>query len=355
MIIIGGGIAGVSLAAELSERGHAVTLLEAEDQLAYHTSGRSAQQLVLGYGPPAVRELTDLTVEMLLTRQQVLDEPVAWPSRFMMVGTEAEIEAHAYPGQIRQDQQAVNQLLPELRSERFTTGALDTRSLRTRADAMICWLVDSAEHLDIHLGERVTAATRTNGTWQVTTTKATYQSDVVINAAGAWADDIAQRFGISPLGLTPLRRTAAILGIDRIISADRCMMMTADGYYYRYEADDAILASPQEAEPSPAEDAQPRANDIEELIQQIQSDTTLRITGVRSAWTGLRTEAADGVPVVGFDDQHPGFFWLAGQSGYGFQTSLGFARLAGDLIVNGVAGQWVSAASVAALDPGRLR
>ncbi|OAV60297.1 NAD(P)/FAD-dependent oxidoreductase [Enteractinococcus helveticum] len=355
MIIIGGGIAGVSLGAELSKRGQAVTLLEAEDQLAYHTSGRSAQQLVLGYGPPAVRELTDLTVDMLLERQQVLDEPVAWPSSFMMVGTEAEIEAHAYPGQVRQDQPAVHQLLPELRSERFTAGALDERSLRTRADAMISWLVDDAEHLDIHLGEPVTGAQRTNGAWQVTTTKATYQSDVVINAAGAWADEVAQRFDVSPLGLTPLRRTAAILGIDRPISADRCMMMKVDGYYYRYEAHDAILASPQEAEPSPAEDAQPRANDIDDLIQEIQADTTLHITGVRSAWTGLRTEAADGVPVVGFDDQQPGFFWLAGQSGYGFQTSLGFARLACDLIVDGVAGPWVSAASVTALAPGRLR
>lgn len=85
MIIIGGGIAGVSLGRELSKRGQQVTLLEAEDQLAYHTSGRSAQQLVLGYGPPAVRELTDLTVNMLESQQRVLAGPVVWPSTFMMV------------------------------------------------------------------------------------------------------------------------------------------------------------------------------------------------------------------------------------------------------------------------------
>ena len=354
MIIIGGGIAGVSLGAELSARGHTVTLLEAEDQLAYHTSGRSAQQLILGYGPPAVRELTDLTVEMLLEHQQVLDQPVAWPSRFLMVGTEAEIDAHAYPGQLRQDHQAIQQLLPELRPERFTAGALDERSLRTRAEAMLSWLAD-AEQLDIRLGERVTDAEHRHGMWHVSTPEGTYRADVVINAAGAWADEIALLFGTRPLGLTPLRRTAAILGIDRRISADRSMMMKVDGYYYRYEADDAILASPQEAEPSPAVDAQPRARDIDELIQQIEADTTLHITEVRSAWTGLRTEASDGVPVVGFDDAQPGFFWLAGQSGYGFQTSLGFARLAADLILDGRAGPWVSEASVTALSPGRLR
>ena len=355
MIIIGGGIAGISLAAELSNRGQAATLLEAEDQLAYHTSGRSAQQLVLGYGPPAVRELTDISVEMLLARQQVLAQPVAWPSRFMMVGTETEIAAHAYPGQTLQDRDAVRQLLPELRPERFTAGALDERSLRTRADAMMAWLVTQAEHCEIRLGERVTAAEHIDGTWYVTTTQGKYQSNVVINAAGAWADQVAQLCGASPLGLTPLRRTAAILGLDRPISSDRCMMMKVDGYYYRYETEDAILASPQEAEPSPAVDALPRANDIDDLIQEIEADTTLHITGVRSAWTGLRTEAADGTPVVGFDDAQPGFFWLAGQSGYGFQTSLGFARLAADLMIDGTAGEWVSHASVTALAPDRLR
>lgn len=124
--------------------------------------------------------------------------------------------------------------------------------------------------------------------------------------------------GRAPLGLTPLRRSAAILKIG--------------GYYYRYEDKYAILASPQDAEPSAAEDTKPRDTDISAMIEEIQADTVLGITGIRSAWTGLRTEASDGVPVVGFDEQ-PGLFWLAGQSGYGSQTSLGFARLAADLVL----------------------
>lgn len=132
------------------------------------------------------------------------------------------------------------------------------------------------------------------------------------------------------------------------------MVMKVDGYYYRYEDDRAILASPQEAVASPPEDAQPRAEDVDALIQEIQADTTLHVTGIRQAWTGLRTEADDGVPVIGFD-QKPGFFWLAGQSGYGFQTSLGFARLAADLILDGAAGQWVTEQSVRDLSPARFR
>lgn len=354
MIIIGGGIAGISLGAELSRRGHRVTLLEAEDQLAYHTSGRSAQQLILGYGPAAVRELTDRTVEMLQKRQRALQRPVAWPSRFLMVGSEADIAAQAYPGQLYHDQQAVLALLPELRAERFTAGALDDRSLRIHADAMIDWLIEDAPYLQIRLGERVTAAQRIDNIWQLTTTRGTYRTNVVINAAGAWADEVAELFGVRTLGLTPLRRTAAILEIDQRISPDRCMMMKVDGYYYRYEDESAILASPQEAVPSPAVDARPRDADIDDLIQAIEDDTTLGIRGVRAAWTGLRTEAPDGVPVVGFDQQ-PGFFWLAGQSGYGFQTSLGFARLATELLLDSQAGPWVSTAAVHALAPGRLR
>lgn len=354
MIIIGGGIAGVSLGRELSRRGHQVTLLEAEDQLAYHTSGRSAQQLVLGYGPPAVRELTDVTVEMLLEQQQNRAEPVVWPSRFVMVGSAAEIDDEAYPGQVRLDAATLQTMVPELRADRLSAGALDERSLRTDAHAMLQWFVDDAPQLNIKLGERVTNASCTDGTWTVTTSSGTYQAQTVINASGAWADEVAKICGVTPLGLTPLRRTAAILAVDHTLSASRPMVMKANGYYYRYEDDHAILASPQEAVASPAEDAQPRSEDIDALIQEIQADTTLHVTGVREAWTGLRTEASDGVPVVGFD-QMPGFFWLAGQSGYGFQTSLAFARLAADLLIDGAVGQWVTPQSVQQLAPERFR
>ena len=354
MLIIGGGIAGLSLGRELSGRGHQVTLLEAEDQLAYHTSGRSAQQLVLGYGPPAVRELTDLTVEMLLEQQRAYVKPVVWPSTFVMVGSAAEIDEEAYPGQIRLDSATLQTLVPELRAERFTDAALDEHSLRTDAHAMIDWLVGDATNLTIRTGERVTKATYRDGRWVVTTPRGTYESPTVINASGAWADQVAQIFGVPPLGLTPLRRTAAIFEVDQPLSASRPMVMKVGGYYYRYEDDHAILASPQEAVASPAEDAQPRAEDIDALSQEIQSDTTLHVTRVRAAWTGLRTEASDGVPVVGYDHT-PGFFWLAGQSGYGFQTSLAFARLAADLLVDGTAGEWVTAQSVRDLAPDRLR
>lgn len=354
ILIIGGGIAGISLGRELSRRGQSVTLVEAEKELAYHTSGRSAQQLVLGYGPAAVRELTDNTVNMLQHQQQELAEPVAWSSSFMMIGTEQEVATAAFPGQLRQGFEALHDAVTELRPERFTAGSLDNRSLRIDARAMINWLVDDAPNLSIRCGEPVTDAQFADGLWHVTTPQSRYTASVVINAAGAWADPVAELFGVDPLGLVPLRRTAAILETDTPLAPDRCMVMKIGGYYYRYEDSSAVLASPQESVPSIAEDAQPHPSDIDTMIDQISTDTTLNITGVRSSWTGLRTEASDGVPVVGFD-AHPGFFWLAGQSGYGFQTSLGCARLGADLLCEGATGGWISAQSVRELAPTRFR
>jgi len=354
ILIIGGGIAGISLGRELSQRGQSVTLLEAEDQLAYHTSGRSAQQLVLGYGPAAVRELTDITVGMIQRQQQELAQPVVWPSSFMMVGTDEEVEAEAFPGQLRQDFHTLHATVSELRPQRFTAGSLDDRSLRIDASAMLDWLIEDAPNLTIRLAEPVIDADFSDGLWQVRTPQGKYAASVVVNAAGAWADPVAELFGIAPLGLVPLRRTAAVLETDTPIAPDRCMVMKIGGYYYRYEDSSAILASPQDSVPSIAEDAQPHRSDIDAMIDQIHADTTLNITGVRSSWTGLRTESSDGVPVLGFDE-HPGFFWLAGQSGYGFQTSLGFARLGADLLCDGSAADWVSSQSVRDLAVSRFR
>src|SRR5699024_12209828 len=126
-------------------------------------------------------------------------------------------------------------LVPELRPQGQTAGARDTRSLVIGSPAMIDWLITEANLVDIRLGERVTDAVFRDGFWTVTTNQNTYTAQTVINAAGAWSDEVAEVFGVAPLGLTPLRRSAAILEIDTPVSADRCMVMNIGGYYYRYE------------------------------------------------------------------------------------------------------------------------
>jgi glycine/D-amino acid oxidase-like deaminating enzyme len=172
----------------------------------------------------------------------------------------------------------------------------------------------------------------------------------VVNAAGAWADAVAAIFGAAPQGLVPYRRTAAVVDVGHPLAADQPMVAAADdSFYYRPEGGQ-VLISPSEKVASAAEDARPRPGDVEAVIGLINRMTTMDIRSVARSWTGLRTEPADGHPVVGFDGTVPGFFWLAGQGGYGFQTSCGIAELATGLLLGRGFGT-CSPATVAALSP----
>jgi glycine/D-amino acid oxidase-like deaminating enzyme len=165
-----------------------------------------------------------------------------------------------------------------------------------------------------------------------------FETGVLVNAAGAWADELAVISGVEKLGLQPYRRTAAIAAVERPLPEHSPMVAAADNtFYFRRDGGD-VLISPSETVPSGPEDAKPRPGDVERLVATLNQVTTLGITGVRRAWTGLRTEAADGVPVAGFDAEAPGFYWLAGQGGYGFQTSSAMAELAAAQILAGPQG-----------------
>jgi hypothetical protein len=192
-----------------------------------------------------------------------------------------------------------------------------------------------AAGVDIITGARVHSAQRLGSGWEIGAGQEGFSAGVLVNAAGAWADELAVLSGVEKIGLQPYRRTAAIASVDRPLPEGSPMVAAADdSFYFRREGSD-VLISPSEHVPSAAEDARPRPGDVERLIARLNSLTTLGISTVRTAWTGLRTEAADGVPVVGFDAEARGFFWLAGQGGYGFQTSSGIAELAAALILAG--------------------
>ena len=235
--------------------------------------------------------------------------------------------------------------------------------MRSDAPRLIDWHADRARSAGAQLrtGARVTAIEQssTGEGFEVTVQTEDgierLHARGVINAAGAWADHVASLAGAAPLGLTPLRRTAAVVTLGDPLAPEHPMVDRADeAYYYRREGSD-LLISPSEAVPSPAEDAQPIMAEVEAVIELIRQDTTLQIGPVQRAWTGLRTESPDGVPAVGTDPQVPGLFWLAGQSGYGFQTCSALARLATDLLVDGAVGDWCPAGAAEALDPGRFR
>ena len=190
--------------------------------------------------------------------------------------------------------------------------------------------------MDIITGARVHSAQRLGSGWELGAGQEGFQSAVVVNAAGAWADELAVLSGVEKVQLQPYRRTAAIVDVEHPLP-EACPMVAAadDSFYFRRDGGQVLIspvgARTERARGRPAAPGRHRSGSIARL----NTLTTLGIRGVRKAWTGLRTEAADGVPVVGFDAEATGFFWLAGQGGYGFQTSSGIAELAAGLILAG--------------------
>jgi glycine/D-amino acid oxidase-like deaminating enzyme len=336
VVIVGGGIAGLSLASALAGK-CSVALVEAEQSLAYHTSARSARQLIPSYGPAVVQQLTLRTLELIAARDAELPEPVLSPRSFMLIGDEDTVREEASGHMHRISPAQALELCPVLDPGFFTAAGLDTGSFACNAPVL---LEDhrqraSAGGVDIITGAKVHSAQRLGTGWEIGAGQEAFEAGVMVNAAGAWADELAVISGVEKLGLQPYRRTAAIVDVDRSLPESCPMVAAADeSFYFRKEGND-VLISPSESVPSGPEDAKPYPGDVEALVARLNTVTTLGIKSVKSAWTGLRTEAADGVPVGGFDAEATGFFWLAGQGGYGFQTSSGIAELAAELILGG--------------------
>ncbi|MDN4612650.1 NAD(P)/FAD-dependent oxidoreductase [Arthrobacter burdickii] len=333
VLIIGGGIAGLSLASVLAPFA-SVALVESEPTLGYHTSSRSARQLIPSYGPEHVVDLTRRTLDLLAGVQSSTGLPLTVPRSFLLIGSAADVAAEANSSMRSLAKAEALELCPQLRPESFEAAALDTDCVGTDTDLLLEYHRRSAgdDGVIILPGSPVTSARYDGAGWSVRAGYRTISAGVVVNAAGAWADTVAELCGVGPQGLVPLRRTAAIVAADNAPRMGTPMVAAADdSFYYRPDAE-GVLISPSEAEPAEPGDAQPHPGDVEALIDHLGTVTTLGITSVLRSWTGLRTERAGGLPVVGFDPGHPGFFWLAGQGGYGFQTSSGIAELAAVLL-----------------------
>ncbi len=354
VLIIGGGIAGLSLAWALAPA-RRVVLVEAEPGLARHTSSRSARQMQPNYGPPAIRELTLRSIAMVEEISAGLPAPILKPRPLITLGTRDEVEAllAGHPSLTRLTHAETMARSPELRAEKFQVAALDDTAKEVDVPALLDFYRTHAlaGGAAILTGSPATAAAPDGqGSFTVTAGERSISARVVVNAAGAWADGMARLFGAQPRGLVPYRRSVAIVSTEHPVDPAGPMVEPADeSYSYRPDGGH-LLISPCESVPAPAGDAQV-VEDIARLIRRIGEVTTVGPAGVVRAWTGLRTEAADGLPVVGFDSLVPNFFWLAGQGGYGIQTSAALATLSAQLIRGGLAE--TDAGLAAALSPQR--
>lgn len=338
VLIVGGGIAGVSVAAAIA-RDREVVLAEQEPQLATHTTGRSAASYVASYGPAPVRALTRASRAALeamapdgtpvLTHRPMLwaafeDEGVATLDRIC-----ADV-----PGLERIDEQEVRRRHDALRGPRLE-GALDADAYDLDVLAIHQQYVRAARAAGVEVwrdARVVGAEPEADGRLRVMTTAGTVSADVVVNAAGAWADEVAASFGAARVGLRPLRRTLAIARPARTVDPDWPFVVAVDESFYFKPEGPNVLVSPADETPDVPGDARPTELDVALALERVNDATDLGLRSVVRSWAGLRTFGADGNPVVGFDPDVTGLFWCAGQGGYGIQLAPALAELAAALL-----------------------
>lgn len=368
--VIGGGIAGASAAWRLAAHG-SVLLLEAEDQPGYHTTGRSAALFSERYKNPVIRGLAAASGGLLFEPPDgFADAPLLAPRGLLITGRDDQ--KAALDGQFTPEQLAEGiaepvsieeacRLSPALRPD-YYTGA---------------YLVPAAQDIDVnglHRGflrgfqraggrlvcsARVTALSREGDGWRIETPAGVFWAGAVVNAAGAWADEVAALAGLKPLGLQPKRRTCITFDppADLAAGLPRWPMVidATEEFYFKPEAG-RVLASPADETNSPPVDAQAEELDVAIAADRVQQATVMEVRRITHRWAGLRNFLPDKMPVAGQDPAEPSFVWLAGLGGFGIMTSeaLGRAACAAALqapLPDDLAARDVSAA---ALSPARL-
>lgn len=330
-VIIGGGIAGASAASTLATLG-SVLLLEAESNFGVHASGRSAAVFLENYGNDTVKALNTASLPSL----NAID--VLTPRGVLIVGRAQDRDA--FDGEMAQMKmleislQDAFKKLPILNLNRITMAAYSDNALDMDTDFMLQHYLSDARSLGAVTmsNQKVTAIVRDSKGWRVDTQDETFFSTTIVNAAGAWADEVAELAGCVPLGIIPKRRSMAQLPAPVGHETDRWPLTTgAAGDWYARPSAGKWIVSPEDAEPTFPHDAWADDMVIAEGLARYEAMVTAPVTRVKTTWAGLRSFSPDGSLVIGPDPDDAQFLWCAGQGGYGFQTAPAAARLLAEL------------------------
>ena len=347
--VVGGGIAGASAAYHLlkADRSLEIILVEAEDQLGYHTTGRSAALLLENDGTESTRSIVQASVDFLLNPPEGLTENVFVRPRDVMHIATFEQSA------------SVDRFLEENSNGRVPTKEISKSEAKKRFPALREEGLDrvvvdeGAGDIDVHClhqaylnnflknggqvkpSTRIDSATRNGEHWNLETKMGDIPVDLIVNAAGAWGDQVAIRAGVEPVGLQPRRRTAFTVNSSEPNIQKWGMIADIDLQFYCKPDGQQLLCSLAEENPSEPCDAKHDEADVALAIERINAATTLDIRSVQTAWTGLRTFAPDRSMVIGPDTTDDSFFWCVGQGGTGIMTSPGVGRLLADLFTAG--------------------
>jgi D-arginine dehydrogenase len=344
--VVGAGMAGASVAAELSQT-HRVVVVEREDQPGYHSTGRSAALFSEIYGNPVVRALSRASRPFFFDPPQGFAQTaLVRPRGTLFIARADQLEAleafaalpDVAPAVTRLNASAAMTLCPVLRDGYVATAAYEAASVDVEVHELQHGYLRrlKANGGALVLGARDLMIDRRGAGWEIGGAGHRITAPILLNAAGAWADDLAAQVGRPQLGLSPRRRTAVLVDVaaDLDPAAWPLVLDIDEQFYFKPDAG-RLLLSPADETPSPPADVHADELDIAIAIDRVSAATRLDIRRVKHSWAGLRTFVADRSPVAGFADDDADFFWLAGQGGYGIQTAPALARAAAAMVRGG--------------------
>ena len=359
ILVIGGGISGVSLAARLAGAA-GVVVVESEGHLGAHATGRSAALLVEAYGPPAIRRLTAMSRDFFETPPPDFSEAplsrrrgaVVYAAETHLSRLAAEFDKAAAATTVeRLTAEGVVERCPLMRPGVAAAGFIEPGVLDLDPNALLQGFARVVRRSGgrIFIDAPVDSIERRSGGWAVRAGMHDIDCRVIVDAAGAWAERVAVLAGARPVGLTPMRRTAATIGVPAYLAAHLpthpAVVPVDESFYFKPDAA-AIMVSLSEESLSEPCDAYPEDIDVALALERFHEATIVPCGRPIATWAGLRTFAPDRLPVVGFDPEVPGFFWYAGQGGYGIQMSPALSALGAKLVLGQAVADLAEAFSV---------
>lgn len=340
IIVIGAGIAGSSAAAHLA-KDYKLVILEMEERPGYHSTGRSAATYEPNYGPPSIRSLTRAARGFFETPPQgFAAAPLVSPRQTIFVVPDHQQEQAERLLKTGVSFSEISfaearRQFPPLRESYARHAMLDPTTADIDVDLLHQGFLrlTKAEGGEIICRAPVETIGRLNGAWQASTPVGTFSAPILINAAGAWGDEIARLAGLKPRGLQPKRRSMAVVPVPADMNVmDWSFVGDVGETWYAKPSGGRLLVSPAEAEPVEPHDAYADDMTLAEGIARFQEAVDFEVTRLEGSWGGLRSFVPDGNLVCGFDKDAEGFFWLIGQGGYGIQTSPALGELAAALV-----------------------
>ncbi len=342
--ILGGGIAGLSLAYFLGTE-RSVVVLEREESLGYHSTGRSAAEFVLRYNSPEVCTLAAISRDFFdHPPEGFADVPLLVPRGGLMIANAEKLErfgAHFAAEQTKADnltRLSVDEALAmvPILDPAYVAGAYhDPEFWDIEVESLLQGYVKGARRAGVEIRQKagVISARDDGRQWLLDTEGGTVAARIVVNATGGWADPTAELFGVAPVGIVPHRRTAILVDLPEGIDARTMPEINEldDEFYIKPDAG-RLLVSPADETPCEPGDVQPEEIDVAWAAHHLETATTMNVTRIAKSWAGMRSFAPDRLPVIGPDVDNPRFFWLAGQGGYGILSSPALGALAASLL-----------------------